>query len=116
VQKIESWFRDVVDTKCRTGEIYLRDFLAALRKVPELQGILCDVAGVSFTADERRMHARLVTNGLLALTVQERTEVLLAERKRLRDVFGKACGSRSDGMLDWPSFLEFFRSRGFVLE
>lgn len=123
VSKLETWFREVVDPR-GSGQVKLREFVMNLRSQDALQAILCEVAGVSFTAEERQIHARLSTAAPLGLCAQERADALVVEAKRLRQIFWEACACACDAggdpnvqpFLDLPTFLALFRVKGFVLE
>jgi len=98
-----------------TGQVDFRRFLAALRKHPGLQSVLADAAGVSFNSEEQRDHQRLHMGGPLGPSVQERTELLLKERARIKQIFQRMCDN-GEGILDMAAFLEFFYQRGLILD
>jgi hypothetical protein len=89
--------------------------LAALRRHPGLQCALADAAGVTFCHDDRCAHKRLHAMGPLGPSVQERTDILLKERARVKQIFHLIC-CNTDATVDLPSFLEFFHSRGLILD
>jgi len=127
VPKLETWFRNIIDAQ-GSGQVKLREFVANLRGQETLQSVLCEVAGVSFTAEERHRHARLSAPAPLGLCAQARAEALLEEKQRGRQIFweacacahaaGVSCGSDPLGrqFLDMPGFVAFLRTKGFVLE
>lgn len=112
--KIKSWFRDAID-KQSVGQVNFREFLAALRKHDALQCALCEAAGICFDEADRRLHERLQKTGVLGLGVEARTEALLREKRRIRDVYEKICGS-ADRTFDLTVFIAFFRARGLLLQ
>jgi len=112
-QKVEGWFHQVVDLR-KTGEVRNRDFLAAFRRNPDLQLVLCDAAAVQFDEADRRIFAKLGQRGLMALSVNQRAEALQKEIGRAREVFRNICGE--DEVLDLPKFLSFFVCRGLVVD
>merc|ERR1712048_1325819 len=99
------------------GQVCFREFLATIRRQPTLQALLCEVTGVPFGQEERLQQAKLAGS---ALVVSERTDALLKERKRLKEVFARLRGDESgtcaSGFLDWPQFLAFFQQHGRVLD
>jgi hypothetical protein len=112
--KPTSWFKDVIDTE-GIGQVDFRRFLAALRRHPGLQCALADAAGVTFCHDDRCALNRLHAMGPLGPSVEERTDILLKERTRVKQIFYQIC-CNADATLDLSSFLVFFRSRGLILD
>lgn len=106
------WFRDVLDTK-GDGTVDFRHFLSALRRHPAMQVTLAQAAGVHFNEDEQRIHAKLAVTGPLALSVDERTDVLLKERRRAKEIFTVLCEGEDKLTLD--AFLHFFDQQGLTL-
>mmetsp|Transcript_1951 Transcript_1951/g.2131 ORF Transcript_1951/g.2131 Transcript_1951/m.2131 type:complete len:292 (-) Transcript_1951:179-1054(-) len=108
-----SWFTDAIDIK-GNGSVHFREFLSALRQHPELQAALAEAAGVHFDEDEQRVHSKLRLTGPLALSVDERTDVLLKERGRVKEIFAVMCEGLGDD-LTLEGFLSFFDERGMTL-
>jgi len=116
VEKVESWFKSNIDVN-GTGAVKMRAFMTTVRGNTEFQAFLCDTAGVAFDAAERRAHAKLNEVGHLALSVDERSGVLLEDKRRTRELFRKITGvDGTDIVLDLPTFVGFFRARGLILE
>jgi len=113
-EKVESWFH-AIDTR-GNGYVHIRQFMAALRRVPGLQEMLCKVTGVKFDEGEQRAHAKLKLAGLLAIPAQERSVLLLEERRRIKDVFHAFGTDASEGMLNMSMFLKVFYQRGLILK
>jgi len=113
-RKPASWFKDIIDIDS-TGKVDFRRFLAALRKHPGLQCALAEAAGVPFSTEERQAHRRLQVTGLLGPSARERSDLLLKERARIKQIFQQTCDSR-DSTLESSSFLAFFYQRGLILD
>jgi hypothetical protein len=113
-RKPTSWFQDVIDVE-GTGKVDFRRFLAALRKHPGLQVALAEAAGIAFSAGEQSAHKRLSVTGPLAPSVQQRSDLLLQERSRVKQIFQQMCDS-PDGTLDLTSFLRLFYKQGLILD
>lgn len=109
-----SWFTDAIDTK-GNGNVNFREFLAALRQHPALQTTLAEAAAVPFSEDEQRVHSKLRVTGPRALSVEERTDVLLKERQRIKHIFSVMCEGLGD-QLTLEDFRSFFDSRGMTLK
>lgn len=108
------WFKEVVDAE-GLGRIDFRRFLAALRRHHGLQCVLVEAAGIPFSGKERASHKQLHLAGPLGLSVPERTDILLQERARIGQIFKLMCDD-TDSTLDMTGFLDFFYSRGLILD
>lgn len=112
--KIESWFH-AIDAH-RASRVNFRQFMAALRRDPSLQAMLCKATGVTFDERAQRAHSRLKLAGLLAIPAQERSALLVEERRRIKEVFHAFGTDAAEGMLDMPMFKNAFYQCGLVFE
>jgi len=112
--KLSGWFTDVLASN-GASQVDFRQFLAALRRHPALQSVLAEAANVNFSHDEQRAHKQLHRRGPLGASVQERAELLLKERARIKQIFQQMCDD-GNGTLGLPGFLEFFAKRRLMLD
>jgi len=112
--KVESWFH-AIDVQ-RAGCVNFRQLMAALRRDPGLQAMLCKATGVKFDESEQHAHSRLKLAGLLAIPAHERSALLGEERRRIKEVFQCFGTDTTKGMLDMPMFLNIFHQCGLIFE
>lgn len=113
VEKVEAWYR-AVDTK-GAGKVSQLEFRMALQEHVELQLLVCRATGITWSEQSRNRYMRRNAIGLLGLSIEERSAVIVEERKRMKAIIDQLEWGE-DRKLDCKGFLAVFRKSGMLLE